>query len=165
MCLLSIHWGQTVWFLCSGRERQNAFSLIIKQIWNQASAVSTHLHTYHCQYTLKRKLKVSQYRHCVQWFCKTVLIFDKSLTQHEIYLISCKCEHFQQYISKIYPFSSLKLHKGVNIKIQISKISLAPLRRFLAVYTEILVLVACLRCLRSFQAAMKRYDMLMSLWP
>ena len=32
------------------------------------------------------------------------------------------CEHFQQNILKIYPFSSSKLHKGVNIKIQISKL-------------------------------------------
>ena len=58
--------------------------------------------------------------------------------------MSYKCEHFQQNILKIYTFSSSKLHKVVNIKIQISnsKISLAPLRRFLAVHTEILVPVA-----------------------
>ena len=30
------------------------------------------------------------------------------------------CEHFQQNILKIYPFSSSKMHKVVNIKIQIS---------------------------------------------
>ena len=34
--------------------------------------------------------------------------------------MSYKCEHFQQNILKIYPFSSSKLHKVVNIKIQIS---------------------------------------------
>ena len=36
--------------------------------------------------------------------------------------MSYKCEHFHQNILKIYPFSSPKLHKGVNIKIQISKL-------------------------------------------
>ena len=50
------------------------------------------------------------------------LIINKNLTQHEIHLTSYKCEHFQQNILKIYPFSSLKLHKWVNIKIQISKL-------------------------------------------
>ena len=30
------------------------------------------------------------------------------------------CEHFQQKNLKIYPFSSSKMHKVVNIKIQIS---------------------------------------------
>ena len=39
-----------------------------------------------------------------------------------LYLISYKCEHFEQNIQKIYPFSLSKLHKGVNIKIQISKL-------------------------------------------
>ena len=34
--------------------------------------------------------------------------------------MSYKCEHFQQSIPKIYPFSSSKIHKVVNIKIQIS---------------------------------------------
>ena len=58
--------------------------------------------------------------------------------------MSYKCEHFQQNILKIYPFSSSKLHKVANIKIQISnsKTSLAPLRRIPAVHTEILVPVA-----------------------
>ena len=41
-------------------------------------------------------------------------------------------------------------------KFQNSKISDAPLRRFLTVYTEILAPDACLRRLRSFRAAMKR---------
>ena len=50
------------------------------------------------------------------------LNIDKNLTQHEIYLISFKCEHYQQNILKIYPFSSSKLHKAVIIKIQISKL-------------------------------------------
>ena len=50
------------------------------------------------------------------------LNIDKNFTQHEIYLIPYKCEHFQQNVLKIYPFSSSKLHKGVNIKIQISKL-------------------------------------------
>ena len=50
------------------------------------------------------------------------LNIDKNLTQHEIYLISYKCEHFQQIVMKIYPFSSSKLHKKVNIKTQISKL-------------------------------------------
>ena len=36
--------------------------------------------------------------------------------------MSYKCEHFQQHIPKIYPFSSSKIHKVVNIKIQISKL-------------------------------------------
>ena len=35
--------------------------------------------------------------------------------------MSYKCEHFQQNIPKIYPFSSSKIHKVVNIKIQISQ--------------------------------------------
>ena len=35
-----------------------------------------------------------------------------------MHLISYKCEHIQQNIPKIYPLSSSKLHKGVNIKIQ-----------------------------------------------
>ena len=34
--------------------------------------------------------------------------------------MSYKCEHFQQNIQKIYQFSSSKIHKVVNIKIQIS---------------------------------------------
>ena len=34
--------------------------------------------------------------------------------------MSYKCEHFQQNIPKIYPFSSSKIHKAVNFKIQIS---------------------------------------------
>ena len=34
--------------------------------------------------------------------------------------MSYKCEHFQQNIPKIYPFSSPKIHKVVNIKNQIS---------------------------------------------
>ena len=38
---------------------------------------------------------------------------DKNLTQREILLISYKCEHFQQNILKINPFSSSKSHKGV----------------------------------------------------
>ena len=33
--------------------------------------------------------------------------------------MSYKCEHFQQNILKIYPFSSPNIHKVVNIKIQI----------------------------------------------
>ena len=36
--------------------------------------------------------------------------------------MSYKCEHFQQNILKIYPFSSSKLHKVVNIKIKISEL-------------------------------------------
>ena len=44
----------------------------------------------------------------------------------------------------------------VKFKFHNSKISLAPLRRFLVVQTEIIVSVASLRNLRSFQAAMKR---------
>ena len=44
----------------------------------------------------------------------------------------------------------------LKLKFHNSKISLAPLRRFLVVQTEILVFVAWLRNLRSFQAAMKR---------
>ena len=50
------------------------------------------------------------------------LNINKNLTQHKIKLISNKCEHFQHNILKIYTFSSLKLHKGVNIKIQITKL-------------------------------------------
>ena len=46
------------------------------------------------------------------------LNIDKKCTQHEIHLISYKCEHFQQNILKINPFSSTKSH----IKIQISKL-------------------------------------------
>ena len=86
------------------------------------------------------------------------LNIDKTLTQHEIYLISYTCEHFQQNVLKIYPFSSSKLHKGVNIKIQISKLNIqssAP-QTISGSIDKILVPVACLRCLRSFQAAMKR---------
>ena len=44
----------------------------------------------------------------------------------------------------------------LKFKFHNSKISLAPLRRFLAVQTEILVSVAWLRNLRNFQVAMKR---------
>ena len=40
----------------------------------------------------------------------------------KFYLISHRFEHFQQNILKIYPFSSSKLPKGVNSKIQISKL-------------------------------------------
>ena len=65
-----------------------------------------------------------------------------------------KCEHFQQNFLKIYPFSSSKLHKGVNIEIRCFKTQ--KLRQFMAVKTKILVPVACLRCLSSSQAAMKR---------
>ena len=54
------------------------------------------------------------------------LNIDKNLTQHEIHTISYKFEHFQQNILKTNPFSSSKSHKGVNIKIQTSKVSLAP---------------------------------------
>ena len=59
---------------------------------------------------------------------------------------------------KIYPFSSSKFHKGVNIKIQISKLKIqssAP-QTISGSIDKILVPVACLRCLRSFQAPMKR---------
>ena len=86
------------------------------------------------------------------------LNIDNKLTQHETHYISYKCEHFQQNILKINPCSSLKSQKGVNIKIQISKLKnqFSALRRFLALKTEILVPVACLRRLRSFRAAMKR---------
>ena len=55
---------------------------------------------YGSSYTQKKKF--SQYRHCVQWFCETVLILwdslniDKNLTQHEIHIISYNVEHFQQ---------------------------------------------------------------------
>ena len=45
---------------------------------------------------------------------------DKNLTKNKIHVMSSKCEHFQQNIPKIYPFSSSKIHKVVNIKIQIS---------------------------------------------
>ena len=62
----------------------------------------------------------------VQTLCAIILLvslnIDKHLTQHEIVLISYKCEHFQQNILKINRFSSPKSHKGVNIKIQISKL-------------------------------------------
>ena len=44
---------------------------------------------------------------------------DKNLTKKK-HVMSYKCEHFQQNIPKIYPFSSSKIHKVVNIKIQIS---------------------------------------------
>ena len=85
------------------------------------------------------------------------LNIDKNPTQHLIHLISYKCKHFQHNIIKK-TFSSSKSHKGVhlNFKFQNLKISVAPLRRFLAVYTEILVPVACLRRLRSFPAPMER---------
>ena len=53
---------------------------------------------------------------------KDSLNIDKNLTQHEIHLTAYKCEHRQQNILKTYCFSSSKLHKGVNIKIQISKL-------------------------------------------
>ena len=60
----------------------------------------------------------------------------------------CKYTHFlhQNYSKR--PISKFKF--------QNSKISLAPLRRLLAIRTEILVSIACPRCLRSFQAPMKR---------
>ena len=43
-------------------------------------------------YTQKKKF--SQYRHCVQEFCKTVLILTKNLTQNKIHVMSYKCEYF-----------------------------------------------------------------------
>ena len=105
-----------------------------------------------------QKKKFSQYRHCVQLFCRTVLILSKTLPTHEIHLIAFKCEHFQQKIWKDTSFLHQNYTKGSlsKFKFKNSKISLALLRRFLVVKTEILVPVACLRCLRSFQAAMKR---------
>ena len=58
----------------------------------------------------------------VQTLCAIILLnslnIDKNLTQHEIHLISYKCEHFQQNILKINPFSTTKSH----IKFQTSKL-------------------------------------------
>ena len=71
------------------------------------------------------------------------LNIDKTLSKHKIYLISYKCEFFNNN-SKTKPLYFIKItNKRFNIKIQItdSKISLVPLRRFRAVSTDIIVLV------------------------
>ena len=72
--------------------------------------------------------------------------------------MSYKCEHFQQNIPKYTHFLHKKYTKWSILKFKFhnSKISLAPLRRCLVIQTEILVSVAWLRNLKSFQAAMKR---------
>ena len=57
------------------------------------------------------------------------LNIDINLTQHKIHLISYKCEHFQQNILKKSCF--LYQNHTSNFIFQNSKISDAPLRRFL----------------------------------
>ena len=69
-------------------------------------------------YILRRKSLVSTDTLCNN-FVRSLSI-DKNLTKNKIHVISYKCEHFQQNIPEIYPFSSSKIHKVVNIKIQIS---------------------------------------------
>ena len=60
----------------------------------------------------------------VQTLCAIILYdslnIDKNLTQNKIHVMPYKCEHFQQNVLKIYPFSLSKLNFLVNIKIQIS---------------------------------------------
>ena len=66
---------------------------------------------------LRRKSLVSTDTVCNNFDSLNIV---KNLTKNKIHVMSYKCEHFQQNIPKIYPFSSSKIHKAVNIKIQIS---------------------------------------------
>ena len=67
---------------------------------------------------LRRKSLVSTDTVCNNFVDSLNIV--KNLTKNKIHVMSYKCEHFQQNIPKIYPFSSSKMHKVVNIKIQIS---------------------------------------------
>ena len=105
-----------------------------------------------------QKKKFSQYRHCVQLFCRTVLILTKTLPNMKFIYFLSNINIFNKNFENIPLFFIKITQRGhcQNSNFKTQKISLALLRRFLVVKTEILVLVACLRCLRSFQAAMKR---------
>ena len=70
---------------------------------------------------------------------------------------------FSTKILKTYLFSSSKLHKGVTVKIQISKLktqSCAP-QTISGRKTEILIPVACIRCFKKFPSS---HEVIMSCW-
>ena len=93
----------------------------------------------------------------MQLFCSTVLILTKTLPNMKFIYFLSNVNIFNKNFENI-PLFFIKITQRSlsKFKFQNSKISLALLRRFLVVKTEILVLVACLRCLRSFQAAINR---------
>ena len=68
---------------------------------------TSQLYTVYC--ILRRKSLVRLLPLCAIILLVSLNI-DKNRTQHEILLIFYKCEHFQQNILKINPFSSSKSH-------------------------------------------------------